>query len=272
MRAIFREHGMHAQPVPPVSSPTDWVYRLRSSTGYRRTFHFVSYHLFPNLFGIAMLVLLAGVLPLRTIFELRSRAGLLQASTCGQADPAGLIREAGTFALWPHLLCNATGMTVEKGQRYRVEIALPEACAARRGDGPGHDAAHGRLVRLEDPGHEHAGLLLAGRAGWIGHPEDPHDAGRPAAPRGHAPTGWCPVAEIGTTNPLRVPLVEDTFVAGQDGPLSLWVNDLILPCPGVGLLLSQQRRRSGHRADHESGVARTAAAAREAYVSVTLNA
>ena len=48
MRAIFREHGMHAQPVPPVSSPTDWVYRLRSSTGYRRTFHFLSYHLLPE--------------------------------------------------------------------------------------------------------------------------------------------------------------------------------------------------------------------------------
>ena len=89
MRAIFREHGMHAQPVPPVSSPTDWVYRLRSSTSYRRTFHFVSYHLFPNLFGIATLVLLAGVLPLRTAFEVRSRAGLLQASTCDAGRPGG---------------------------------------------------------------------------------------------------------------------------------------------------------------------------------------
>ena len=40
------------------------------------------------------------------------------------------------------------------------------------------------------------------------------------------------VAEIGTTNPLRIPLSGDTFEAGQSGPLSLWVNDALLPCPG----------------------------------------
>ena len=43
---------------------------------------------------------------------------------------------------------------------------------------------------------------------------------------------FVPIAEIGTTNPMRIPLHDDTFVAGQDGPLSLYVNDLILPCPG----------------------------------------
>ena len=40
-----------------------------------------------------------------------------------------------------------------------------------------------------------------------------------------------PVAEIGTTNPQRIPLRDGVFEAGQDGPLSLWVNDLIVPCP-----------------------------------------
>jgi hypothetical protein len=229
MRAIFREHRMHAQPVPPVSSPTDWVYRLRTSTAYRRTFHVLSYHLFPNLFGIAMLVLLVGVLPLRTAFEVRSRAGLLPASTCGRAEPIGPIRDASTFALWPHLLCNATDMTVEKGQRYRVEIALPEACSAdqvqasattrRTGawsdwtipvestkgfsslDVPGGSAIQSVLLTLAVP------LRRSMTARWL-----------------------VPVAEIGTTNPLRVPLTDETFVAGQDGRLSLWVNDVIFPC------------------------------------------
>ena len=70
----------------------------------------------PNVFGIALLVLLAGVLPLRTIFEVRSRAGLLQASTCGQVEPERRAGETDTFAMWPHLLCNATGVQVREGR------------------------------------------------------------------------------------------------------------------------------------------------------------
>ena len=204
MRAIFREHGMHAQPVPPVSSPTDWVYRLRSSTGYRRTFHFLSYHLFPNLFGIAMLVLLAGVLPLRTVFELRSRAGLLQASTCGQAEPVGLIREAGTFALWPHLLCNATGMTVEKGQRYRVEIALPEACAADEATAPATTRRTGAWSDWMIPVTSTQGFSSLDVPGGSAIQKILMTLAVPM--RRDVTANWLvPVAEIGTTNPLARP-------------------------------------------------------------------
>lgn len=231
MRAIFREHRMHAEPVPPVSSPTDWVYRLRTSTGYRRTFHFLSYHLFPNLFGLAMLALLVGVLPLRTAFEVRSRAGLLQASSCGQAGPSETSRDGATFAVWPQLLCNATNLTVQKGQRYRVEIALPDSCSADEATTPATARRTGAWAdwtipvtspqgfsSLDVPGGSviQKGLLLL------------------AVPLRRSVTAhwFVPVAEIGTTNPLRVPLVDDTFVAGQDGRLSLWVNDMIFPCPG----------------------------------------
>lgn len=231
MRAIFLDHGMRARPVPPVSSPTDWVYRLRTSGAYRRTFHFVSYHLLPHVFGIALLVLLAGVLPLRTAFEIRSRAGVLQASTCSQAEPTRRDGEQDTFALWPHLLCNATGVTVEKGQRYRVEIALPEACSTT-------EAARSATTRRTGPWTDGT-IPVTSTSGF----SSLHAPGASAVQkalltlavplRREITANWLvPVVEIGSTNPLRIPVPEGTFLAGQDGPLSIWVNDVVFPCLG----------------------------------------
>lgn len=231
MRAVWREHGVHAQPVSPVSSPTDWIYRLRTSETYRRAFHLLSYHVLPNVFGVAMLVALAGVLPLRTLFEIRSRAGLLQASTCGQAEPVRWPGETETFAVWPHLLCNATGVSVQKGERYRVEIALPEACspdegrtpATRRRTGAWADwtipiTSTGGFSSLQAPDSSALQKLLLALAVPL---------------RRQIGANWlAPVVEIGTTNPTRVVLEDGTFEAEQDGPLSLYVNDAILPCPG----------------------------------------
>jgi uncharacterized protein (DUF2235 family) len=230
MRSVWQEHGVHATPVPSVSSPTDVIYRLRTSEAYTRGFHLLSYHLLPNIFGIGILVLAAGVLPLRTIFEIRARAGLLPASTCGQAEPDRRAGESATFALWPQRLCNATGVAVQKGERYRVEIALPDACVAgpdrqlsgaRRGgawsdrdipvaspDGfsslhaPGASALQKALLTLAVPVRREVG------ANW-----------------------FAVIAEVGTTNPSRTPLRDGEFVAGQDGPLALYVNDAIVPCP-----------------------------------------
>ena len=160
---------------------------------------------------------------------------------------------------------------MEKGQRYRVEIALPEACTADEATAPSTTRRTGAWSDWTIPVTSPAGFSSLDVPGGSAIQTILLTLAVPL--RRDITANWLvPVAEIGTTNPLRVPLVEDTFVAGQDGPLSLWVNDLILPCPGVGLLLSQQRWRCGHRADHESGVTGPAAAAREAYVSVTPNA
>ncbi len=231
MRSVWQEHGVRAHAVAPVSSPTDWVYRLRTSHAYRQGFHLLTNHALPNVFGIALLMFMAGVLPLRTMFEVRSRAGLLQASTCGQVEPERRAGETDTFAMWPHLLCNATGVQVQKGERYRVEIALPDACSAseetvaatRRRSGAWADwripvTTSGGFSSLHAPGASAVqGVLLT-----------------LAVPmRRQIGANWfTPIAEIGTTNPIRIPLHDGTFVAGQDGPLSLYVNDLILPCPG----------------------------------------
>ena len=230
MRAIFREHGMHAQAIDPVGRRAHGWHRLRTSTAYRRTFHFFSYHRFPNVFGIALLLLLAGVLPLRTAFEVRSRAGLLQASNCGRAEPIGPIRDAATFTLSPRLLCNATDMTVEKGQRYRVEIALPGACSADEASAPATVRHSGAWWDWKIPVTSAQGFSSLDAPGGSAVQKVLLTLAVPL--RRSMTAKWLvPVAEIGTTNPLRVPLTEDTFVAGQDGPLSLWVNDVIFPCP-----------------------------------------
>ncbi len=230
MRSIFHEHGMRAQPVPPVSSPTDWLYRLRTSTPYRRGFHLLTYHVLPNVFGLGLLVLLVGVLPLRTIFELRSRAGLLPASTCRQAEPVPWAGPAGTFPLWPHLLCNATGITVQKRQRYRVEIALPAACSAADPAIPPTARRTGAWTDRSIPVTSSEGFSSLHGAGGSAIQKLLMTLAVPL--RREMSANWLiPVAEVGTTNPQRIPLRDGVFEAGQDGPLTLWVNDLVLPCP-----------------------------------------
>jgi hypothetical protein len=230
MRAIFHDHGLHARPVAPVSSPTDWLYRLRTSRAYRQTFYVLTYLVLPNVFGIALLVLLAGVLPLRTVFELRSRAGLLQASTCEQRTPARRAGETDTFAMWPHLLCNATGITVEQGQRYRVEIALPTACAADEATTPATVRRTGAWTDWKIPVASAEGFSSLHAPGGTAMRKILMTLAVPL--RREIGANWMiTVAEIGTTNPMRIPLAGDTFEAGQSGPLSLWVNDALLPCP-----------------------------------------
>jgi hypothetical protein len=225
-RALHRE-GFVARPVTPISSPTDWIYRLRTHDWYRRSFHFLSHHFLPNVFGIALLLLIAVVLPLRLVFELRSRAGLLPASTCRQSTPLRAPGETETFALWPSLTCNATGVQVVKGETYRVDIALPTACAAdrrtadaRRRTGawadrsvPVADLRGFSSLEAPGPAWQRAAFMLA-------------------LPLRREPgANWFAViAQIGTTTPTRVPLQGQTLVAGHDGPLSLYVNDAIVPC------------------------------------------
>ncbi|BCS32024.1 hypothetical protein TBR22_A12290 [Luteitalea sp. TBR-22] len=227
MRRVWREHEVRAQPVPAVSSPDDWVYRLRTSHWYRQGFHLLSYHLLPNVFGIAMLIALAGLLPLRGLFEVRSRAGLLPASTCGRPVPPLPGEPAGTFLLSPRLLCNATGVMAEKGRAYRVEMALPAECEVAGDGDPGRAGAwRDRDIpvtttegfsSLHAPGAsviEKALLTLA------------------VPLRREITANWfVPVVEIGTTNPSRIAVPDGTFVAPQDGPVSMYVNDAVLPCP-----------------------------------------
>ena len=106
-----------------------------------------------------------------------------QASTCRQGTPVRRGGEADTFALWPHLLCNATGVTVEKGQRYRVEIALPEACTADEASAPATARRTGAWTDWKIPVTQRRGFLVAACARRDGDAEGPHDPCGAVAPR-----------------------------------------------------------------------------------------
>ena len=229
MRAVWQEHGVQVQPVPSVNSPDDWVYRLRTSGWYRQGFHLLSYHLLPNVFGIALLITLAGWLPLRLLFEVRSRAGLLQASTCGGGVPAGWSGPAGTFPLWPHLLCNATGVTVEKGRAYRVEVALPTACGVDEGSVPPAVRRQGAWADATIPVTDTLGFSSLHAPGATAWQKALFTLAVPL--RRQIGANWLvPIVEIGTTNPSRTAVPNGTFVAEQDGPVSMYVNDALVPC------------------------------------------
>ena len=230
MRAVWRRTGLVATPIGPVSSPTDWVYRLRTNEWYQSAFHAFSYHVVPNVFGVTLLVLIFGVLPLRVVFELVSRAGRLPASAC-QAPPIRLPSDVpGAFAVFPSLTCQATGHVARKGEVLRVEVALPGACASGAGpdEGPrlvGAWADHDIPV----PGPHGFSSLAPGLSGWR------RVVLAAAVPVRRLPTApWlAPVVEIGTATLSRLPLTGDTITAERQGVVTMYVNDAVLPLPGL---------------------------------------
>lgn len=229
MRAVWRRTGLVATPTGPVSSPTDWVYRLRTSEWYQSAFHTFSYHVVPNVFGITLLVLLFGVLPLRLVFEITSRAGWLPSSGCNGAA----LRSPGdgpeTFAMFPSLMCNATGLTAHKGVPLRVEMALPEACGSDAAPGDGTRRVGAWTDRtLPVPGVRGFSSLAPGVPGWQ------KSLLATAVPvRRLVTASWlAPVVEVGTLTPSRLVVADATVVPDRDGIVTMFVNDAILPMPG----------------------------------------
>ena len=103
MRQAWDKGNLAAAKVALVPPPSGWVYRLRTSAFYTGLMRAFSRTIWPNLFGVVMLVSLfvvGGVLILRLWFEVESRGNPLPASTCAgsaihaDGDPAA-------FAFWP---------------------------------------------------------------------------------------------------------------------------------------------------------------------------
>jgi uncharacterized protein (DUF2235 family) len=110
--------------VVPNSAPTDWVYRLRSHRVYRNVLETMSQKVLPFVFGVGCLAAVALVLVgtvNRATFAAYSAAG----QTCVPATPRPWNGEPVTVRLPSHELCQQTGLVMQKGQRYRVEIELP---------------------------------------------------------------------------------------------------------------------------------------------------
>ena len=137
MRALW--DGIIQKPataVSPSANPTDWVYRLRSHRTYRRVFALFTETIFPFVFGFGCLAAVGVVLlgtANRMVFAAASAAG----STCVDAAPQELGWRADDVGLRSSELCQQTGLELQKGQRYRVEVVLPDndTCRSRRSGG-----------------------------------------------------------------------------------------------------------------------------------------
>jgi len=101
------------------------VYRLRTHPSYRFFFATLTEQVFPFVFGWGCLAAVGLVLlgsANRMVFAAASAAG----STCIDA-PARPWDGAPTKVMLPsNELCQQTGLQLQKGQRYRVEIVLPD--------------------------------------------------------------------------------------------------------------------------------------------------
>jgi uncharacterized protein (DUF2235 family) len=233
MRTIWRGEGFVAKPVRPASPLKGFgkaLRALRTSGAYRGTFRFFSQHVWPNVFGVAVLLVLFLVMPIRLGFEVSSRAGQLPSSTCAPGDAATRNTD-GTVPFWPHLMCNATGTNVVRGETYRIDIARPGACSATDGLNP-EERRNGPWADKTYPVGNAPGFSTATALseGWRGLP---FLIAQPLRRVLHA-DWYAVVAAIGTYLPERHVIApgSETFVAGRSGPLTLFVNDAIVPCPG----------------------------------------
>jgi uncharacterized protein (DUF2235 family) len=112
--------------VRPSEPPHDWAYRLRSSRPYREAFNALTRHVLPFVFGfgcLAALLLIAAGTVNRIAFAAAGASGWICSSQSPRAAWDGTPR---TIDLPSNTLCLPTGLELQKGQRYRVEILLPD--------------------------------------------------------------------------------------------------------------------------------------------------
>jgi uncharacterized protein (DUF2235 family) len=122
--------------VAPSDKPTDWVFRLRSARWYRNVVETMSQRVFPFLFGIgclATVVLVVVGTVNRATFAAYSAAG--QVCTVTQdLRVAPWNGEPRRVLLPSNELCLQTGLVLQQGQHYRVEIVLPDPAVVKPDD------------------------------------------------------------------------------------------------------------------------------------------
>jgi Uncharacterized alpha/beta hydrolase domain (DUF2235) len=108
-----------------IALPTDRLYRIRSSRVYQGAFAVLRRKVLPNVFGILILAGLAFAL-VRLPFEAASVAGLLCRGS-DSAKPLGLNAASGPITFQSEELCAATGLRLDAGARYRIDLELPKS-------------------------------------------------------------------------------------------------------------------------------------------------
>ena len=203
--------------------PADWIYRLRTHRVYRACFACLKETIVPHGFGIAMLfAIVAGLLVAidHIAFGMMSLGGLVCLDAPGPVSPGPWEVDFSS-----RHLCHATGIPLEAGGRYRVEMLLPARLSS---DPPDGAEGSGRAT----------GVWMDGRYAV----ESPAGLPRDRAPvytllwplkRTLSVDWFVPIARVGSTGGQYQALNRKVseLRARETGQLFLYVNEAIVPCP-----------------------------------------
>ena len=202
-----------ATPVTPSAPPNDFIYRFRSNYFYRNFVEFTSQRALPFLFGVAALLVLIVVAvgtTNRAVFAVASATG----STC---RPWLTPRQADADGRWVlekefvnREMCYSTGVPIEPGRRYRIDIELPEE--------GWYDLKH-HVTSAEGFSSIRGGPIFLAALPFR---------------RVFTARWFVPIARVGDRQPEYHTIENGTveFVPRQQGQLFLFVNDAIGP-PGM---------------------------------------
>jgi hypothetical protein len=158
------------------------------------TARFMTLYFWPTLFGVTMLILLAGAIPMglvRATFDIENVSGLMCHDNPTDATP---LLGPWVFTFDPKRFCHATGISLQQEARYSVEI-FPE-------DFLRYSYRPSSLVYPLFP------LRRVLQADW-----------------------FVPVARVGSTGAEHYALSGhvSVFTAQRSGQLMVFLNDLVLP-------------------------------------------
>ena len=184
--------------------------KVRSNTAYQIALALLRRKVLPNFFGIAILIILIGVVN-RVPFELAQSFGWWGCRSTG-APLAAVAGQKVQFA--STAFCSNTGIRLERGARYRIEFT----------DGLPADWKDGDITVPSQAG------LTPGSPGLSIVQRGIFTVFAPFR-RLWSQMWFVPIARIGATGVDHYPLSKprNEFTAQSDGELFLFVNDAILP-------------------------------------------
>ncbi len=207
-------------PDAPSGLPNNFIYRLRSSRGYVAFHAWLKYSAAPFFFAV-LLVYLGASLASHLLFNVQDVYGL----TCVESAGTRTLekgKSSGPIRFNTSDLCKATGIMLEKGASYLVEIK--EVPGARWTDGP-IPVPLGGFSPAKPPAWYHRILLAAG-----------------VPLRRETTQDWFHVVlrygRVGGEETFIVPdpddyLIETPIKATRNGELFIFVNDAVIGLPGL---------------------------------------
>jgi len=246
MRKVWASrNGLRAKPLTVLApEPNGWIYALRENRVYKGTFRFMSNTLWPNVFGFAIVLIILIGIPLRLAYQFASRTDSFckpsLAASRFEPTPLGAnvgIVNAAEFTFYPDDICRQSGLELEAGQKYAIQIAIPRHPVKRTAGGGGPETPDQQAsCGITDPtkkkragGWMDETIQVTSTAGVV----KPKAVMAPFLPfrRIWGANWFVPIAAIGTKIPERHYLTDTAmdFTPTRTGTLSMYVNDAALP-------------------------------------------